>query len=313
MRTEKREREKMNLNLHENDNRLSKGIRGEPFETFLKTLLIKASIPKQVIEHQILNDEDVLQIYDQVFTHRSFNDQYNYEIFELYGDVTCNKIVVWWLREKFPFLNCTKGVKVLARLRINLISRDSFSGFAKGLEFSKYISADVETKSKQESNGLLEDIFEAFIGATEWILDDKIRGFSGYYFCYRFLEQILQKEDIQLTYKSLFDPITRLKESFDYFNSSTMKGTCPYIWGNISFAHEKLELGSYCVKLIQQNGGKKEILMQMTGNSISTLKNELSEAYIIFLHENGFKKSELKYYEEIEEMRKKKNECLPRK
>ena len=162
------------------------------------------------------NDKNI-KMYEQAFTHRVVDEQFNYEFFELLGDVTCNKIIVWFLRKKFPFLNNSEGVKVIARLRINLVSKVTFSGWAQKLDFQKYISYDLETKMKHEIS-VLEDCFEAFVGVTELLIDQMVEG-GGFYYCNEFLSSIIEEHVISLKYKDLYDPITRLKETFDYFNS----------------------------------------------------------------------------------------------
>jgi len=280
------------------ENYLLFGKRGEEFKIFIKNLLLRASLPKDVADY-LLEKKSVIQIYENVFTHKSHNSEENYEFYELIGDVTSNKIIVWYLREKFPFLCTCDGVKVLARLRINLVSKATFSRWSSELNFLEYISFDYETKLKQESS-VLEDVFEAFVGATEYVIEKYIRGYSGYYFCFKFLQSILDNEEIKLSYKSLYDPITRLKETCDFYNSTIQKASCPYIHGSISFSHEKLDTCLYLVRLHQNSNEKKEVLLQEKGKSIIETKYLLCQRYIDFLEEKGFKKQELKYYEEIE-------------
>lgn len=285
--------------MTEFENKIIYGDRTENFKTFLSKLLIRASLSKSVVD-SILNDSVIYTMYKNCFTHRCVDAKNNYEYFELIGDVTCNKIIVWYLQQKFPFLCNSEGVKILARLRINLVSKLTFSNWARKLGFEPFISYDLETKTKQE-NSVLEDTFEAFVGCTELVIDKKIRGYSANYFCYNFLEMLLDEEDIQLSYKSLYDAITRLKETFDYFNSTQLKGTCPYITGSISFSHEKIDTGLYLVRLLSSE--KKEVLLQEKGKSIVELKHLLCERYLNFLQEKGFEKQELSYYDEMEQKR----------
>ena len=241
--------------------------------------------------------------------HKSANKQNNYEFYELLGDGSMNKIILWYLKDRFPYLNNTDGVKVLSRLKINLVSKQSYSTWAKSLGFLEFISCDKEIIRKQESS-LLEDCLEAFFGLTEEIIDTQIRGYAGVYFISRFLEDLLDSQQISLKYSELFDSITRLKETFDKYNSNLNKGTCPFIWGTISFNHEKQENGKFLVRLIQHNHNdrRREILLTEEGPTINDSKYILAERYLEFLNEKGFKKEELIYYEEIENMRIKNEE-----
>ena len=58
---------------------------------------------------------------------------------------------------------------------------------------------------------------EAFIGATAYILDNKIRQGVGYAIVYDILSSIFDSMEISLKYEDLYDSITRLKEMFDHF------------------------------------------------------------------------------------------------
>lgn len=283
------------------ENKIIYGDRNESFKLFLVDLMQRCSLDKSIIV-SLLENNDIFKMYCNVFTHKSIDPKENYEFFEMIGDVTCNKIIVWYLKDKFPFLCNCDGVKVLARLRINLVSKITFSRWASRLHLDKYISWDTETKLKQETS-VLEDVFEAFVGCTEMIIDKYIRGYAGTYCCSNFLKILLDDENIQLSYKKLYDPITRLKETFDYYNSNTQKSSCPYIYGNISFSHEKVDTCLYHVKLLQTSGDKKNVLLQENGKSIIDTKYSLCQKYLNILEEKGFKKQELKYYEDIEKMR----------
>ena len=64
-------------------------------------------------------EKEILKEFEKCFTHKSFSSTDNYEMYELLGDVTANKCVVSYLKQRFPFLNSSKDVKCMARLRIN--------------------------------------------------------------------------------------------------------------------------------------------------------------------------------------------------
>ena len=272
------------------------GIRGEEFKSFIRTLLGRMNISEKNMDE--LTNEENMKVYENVFTHSCVDEKNNYEFYEILGDVTCNKIIVWYLKNRFPFLNNTEGVKVIARLKINLVSKVSFSKWSLKLGFDKYISYDLETKIKNEI-GVLEDCLEAFIGASELLIDKIFKG-GGYFFCYRFLNSILEEEDISLKYEDLYDPITRLKETFDYYNSMNMKNTCPYIWGTIRFENRKLEEGGQYVRLIQKQASKEEVLLEDEGLYLMDIKYRLCQIYLDKLRKLGFEKPLSDYYKKIE-------------
>ncbi len=285
------------------------GDRETKFKNFISSLLKKCCLPLELIT-DILEDPELFEKYCSVFTHKSADKDSNYEFYELLGDQTMNKLILWYLKGRFPYLSNSKGVKVLSRLKINLVSKESYSMWAKTLGFMEFISCDKEILRKHESS-LLEDCLEAFCGLTEEIVDNKIRGYSGVYFIAQLLDDLLDKQPISLKYSELYDSITRLKETFDKYNSNVNKGTCPLVWGQISFHHEKdKETGLFTVKLVQFNSGqrRKEVLLTKEGSCINDLKYALAEEYLQILNQKGYKKDELSYYEEIEQMRIKNEE-----
>lgn len=288
-------------NDEDKDKILIYGTRGQTFKNFIMDLLQKTSLSYDTCKF-LLSDEKIYDMFTAVFTHSSFDVKHCYEYYELIGDVLANNIIVYYLKERFPFLKNNEGVKILSRLKINLVSKKYFSKWAMSLGFEQFISYDHETKMKHNQS-VLEDCFEAFLGATQTCIDQNIRGFSGYYLCYCFLKSILDKEDISLSYDDLYDPITRLKETYDHFNSSLMKGSCPYISGSISFTHEKIETGLYKVTLIQSCNSNKTNLLSENGHSIIDCKYKLCEKYLLFLKEKGYIRPQPDYYRKIEKLR----------
>lgn len=291
-------------------NDLITGVRGDIFQNFIANLFQMSSLPQELIK-TILQKDEYMQEFNSCFTHISYykNSEVegdlnkNYEYYELLGDITANYCIVKYLDRRFKYLSkTTAGVKVISRLRINLVSKQQFSKMAKDLGFSSFISMDSDAKLKQE-HSILEDVFEAFIGLMENILNQEYGGEIGYVFCYNFIERLFNKIDISLNYENLYDPITRLKETCDHFNSSTYKMTCPFIWGTISFSHEKIDSQLYTVRLLQVSSERKEVLAKMEGSSIIEMKHSLCENYLKFLKMKGFQKDPPAYYKEIEDKR----------
>jgi len=191
-----------------------KGIRGPQFTNFIKRVLSMGGLKEPYFS--VLLDKTGLELYEMVFTHSNVNPTHNYEWLEFLGDTTLNKAVAWYLPQRFPQLACTAGVKVLTRLKINLISKKSFAIFAKTLNFWDYVTVDMETRHNK-MNKTLEDVFEAFFGATELLLDTRIRHGIGYEICYTIVKQLLDDTSLSLKYEDIFDAKTRIKEIIDYF------------------------------------------------------------------------------------------------
>lgn len=209
------------------------GNRGNTFRTLIKSILKKGNIKRKYMD--ILLTEESLKIYSNAFTSESVDDVNNYQVLEQLGDLSGNKFIVQHIYRRFPQLKCAEGVKVVARLRINYGSKNSFSKIAEDYGFWDFITATNELRLR-ERRSLLEDVFEAFLGATEQILDDSTiteEGDSfglGYANVYRILTAIFNDIPISLEYEDLYDAKTRLKELFD------LHGT---VLGPLIYTYEK--------------------------------------------------------------------------
>jgi dsRNA-specific ribonuclease len=216
-----------------------RGIRGTKFTTFLTQVLSLSNLNPQY--YNILLDKEGLQLYERVFTHQTADSVNNYEYLEFLGDTTLNKSIAWYLSRRFPQLNCSEGVKILTRLKINLISKKSFAEFAKQLYFWDFVSADMEIRTLKMDK-TLEDVFEAFFGATELLIDERIQRGAGYSICYSIIENLMNTRTISLKYEELFDSKTRLKEIFDHFGDRL---------GKIEYDTEKIDRIHYVKILVQ--------------------------------------------------------------
>jgi dsRNA-specific ribonuclease len=199
----------------ETDTPIYYGSRGTDFKTLIQTLLKKGNLKPKYIN--LLTDDQSMEIYNNAFTSSTANETNNYEIFEQLGDVTANKFIVWYMYRRFPQLNCTEGVKVIARLRINYGAKQSFFTIADNIGFWPFITASEEQRNKKRKS-LLEDALESFIGATEFLIDTRIKQGVGYSIVYDILEKLFNDIPISLKYEDLYDAKTRLKELFDFYN-----------------------------------------------------------------------------------------------
>lgn len=191
--------------------------RGEQFLQFITNFLKQAKVSKKY--RDLLLNKKGMAYFDTAFTHSSYNSQNNYEVLETLGDVTVNKAVVWYLIRKFPNLYSPDATDVLTKLKIHIISSKTMGDIAEKLGFLKYISYDsrnsVEMRNPEIKQKILEDVFESFFGAMEFLLD-QIQIGVGYSVCYKIISQLLDKRNYgALRYEDLVDAKTRLKELFD--------------------------------------------------------------------------------------------------
>jgi len=207
------------------------GDRGEKFKRLIANLLKKAKLKKEFID--ILTNESSMTLYSSAFTSEQVDKENNYQVLEQLGDLSGNKFIVYYIYNRFPQLRCAEGVKVAARLRINYGAKNSFSNIAEKLGFWVFITATNDDRQRKKKP-LLEDVFEAFLGATEMIVDESTKKIGAGYACvYRILKVIFDEMDISLAYEDLYDAKTRLKELFDA-RSLTL--------GPLSYEEEKQDL-----------------------------------------------------------------------
>jgi dsRNA-specific ribonuclease len=260
--------------------------RDSSFWTLVHSIIKKSNLKEEYID-KILNSNEAKKLYNQVFTHPTIDAVNNYEWLEILGDSTLNKCVVWYISKRFPQLNCPEGVKIIARLKINLISKKTFAEIAMKLNWWEHVLADEETKQTKMKK-VLEDVFEAFFGATELLIDSIVYPGSGYAICYRIVVALFNDLDISLSYESLYDPITRLKEVFDYFKDI----------GTFSFENEKKD-GFQQVHLYQNVGSKKILIGFGMASLLDDAKQKACQRGLINLKHRGIEKPIAEYYKKL--------------
>jgi dsRNA-specific ribonuclease len=206
------------------NNEIFYGSRGDDFTMLLVKLLKKGRLQTKYIN--LLLSKNSIKEYANAFTAKSADPINNYERFEQIGDVTANKFIVWYAYRRFPQLDCTQGVKVVARLRINYGAKAFFGRLGEELGFWPFISAQIDGNERntyyrsRNKQDLLEDCVESFIGCTEYLLDKAFRPGVGYAIVYDLLETVFNDIDMSLKYEDLYDSKTRLKETFDVFKTT---------------------------------------------------------------------------------------------
>ena len=203
--------------LNESIHGIYLGDRGISFKTLIMNVLKKGNLKTKYID--ILTSKESMKEYASAFTSELIDENNNYQVYEQLGDLSGNKFIVWYIYKRFPQLKCSKGVKVAARLRINYGSKQSFYKIAEDLGFWDFISAPNDLRQRKKKP-LLEDVFEAFLGVTEYLLDSNTKVGVGYAAVYSILTAIFDTMKISIDYKDLYDAKTRLKELFDMFGAN---------------------------------------------------------------------------------------------
>jgi dsRNA-specific ribonuclease len=262
------------------------GVRGDEFASFIKTILSHGKLKSHYITE--LTKPENLEHFSTAFTAASANTSRNSEVFEQLGDLCINKFIVQYMYRRFPELNCPDGVKVVARLRINLGSKQSFYEIGEKLEFWKYISASVYERYKN-MKALIEDAFEAFFGCTEFIVDSMFRPGVGFGVAYQVLESIFNEIPISLQFEDLYDAKTRLKEIFDTFGDKL---------GKLEYQEDRnnsiLTSSVFMVK-----GRSRQFLGRGSAALKANAQQKAAKSAIVAVEKLGYRREEAEFYRKL--------------
>ena len=207
------------------------GPRDNGFKNVIKNYLSIGKIESKYLD--ALLTEDSLKIYSDVFTSETINNynvkesSNNYQVFEKLGDGVFNSFFSF-----YSFRNFGEDRRVImSQLYSDLKSKygkgANMMPIAEELGFWKYISSSIDARTTEKKK-LLEDVFEAIIGGTYYILDTKFRQGVGYAICYNILENIYNKyiilednpEDIKPAISKLneFAQQNELRYKIEYFD-----------------------------------------------------------------------------------------------
>lgn len=189
------------------------GDRSEDFKRHIVSILKLGNVKNKYLN--VLTSGSYLTTYSKVYTSKTVDIKNNYEVFEQKGDVSINKFIPWYMYNRFPKLNCDNGVSIVARLKIKYQSKDTLSKIAESLGMWPFITCTEEMRYKMKKS-LLEDVLEAFIGATEHMFNMMFKVTVGFAIVEKILKSVFDNIKITLDYENLVDPKTRLKEIFDY-------------------------------------------------------------------------------------------------
>jgi len=264
------------------------------FREFIRGLVGLSGIKRQYVD--ALTDKRGMAVYQEAFTHSSVDPQRNYEWLEILGDATLNKAIVWYVSRRFPVLQNPEGVKVIARLKINMVSKKKFSELAGSLGMDHHIRYDVTALPTYNSvaiRSILEDVFEAFFGATEWLIDHIVEEGAGYGICYTILSRILDKTDISLEYTDLYDSVTRLKETYDIYRNR--------LAGNLRYDSKREDFMQYVTIRHVGTGNMSYLLASAQAPTLDEARQLAASKALIVLENKGIAKPIPPYYLKIRE------------
>ena len=148
-----------------------------------------------------------LDLYVLALTHPSYNADVNtkhhdYERLEYMGDAVLGFVSADLIFKTYPDMD--QGL--MSKLRSNLVKSASLADYARRISLADYIKTghSINPDKINESNKILEDVFEALIGA---IYLDK-----GLNVAFKFISYFLKKDIKNACLDDLTDSKTRLQE-----------------------------------------------------------------------------------------------------
>ena len=193
--------------------------------TFVSDILYRFGNVDPLMAKQLMDAEGI-KIFRTAFTHWTVTftnkSELNFEVYETLGDVTFNKVIMFYLMRRFPELmtdpeanyKLTEAQKLYkSRLlgykfadELNLPSMVRWRNFKYGNNPQKIIEMDNKFKT---------DVFESFLGAVELLIDTKVFPHAGYSVAYHILDTLLKDVDMTVDVALTKPPTGKLKELMD--------------------------------------------------------------------------------------------------
>ncbi len=174
--------------------------------------------------HQLLSRIQIkpknIELYELALTHSSFNadaktKHHDYERLEYMGDAVLGFVVADLIFALHPDMD--QGL--MSKLRSHLVQSKSLAGYARKIELYDYviIGHSINPDTVASSNKILEDVFEALIGAI--YLD------QGFKKVYSYIKWIFYNDIKFIELDELTDYKTRLQEEMqsEYRDSVTYR------------------------------------------------------------------------------------------
>lgn len=160
-----------------------------------------------------------ISLYETAFTHPSYNGEakthhHDYERLEFIGDSIVNFVVADLIFRIYK----DKQEGIMTKIRASLVRGESLARNARKLNLGDYIllGHGLQLSGGQDSSKVLENVFEAFMGAT--YMD------QGFSFTYELLRSIFEEDIIHFDESIIIDYKTNLQEEMQ----TDKRGTVHY-------------------------------------------------------------------------------------
>jgi dsRNA-specific ribonuclease len=175
-----------------------------------------------------INEETAYKLLDEMgmervkigFTHSSMIGESNYEFFEMLGDRSVNKAIIWYMHRRFPEISNNENAPMyMTELKKKYENKRNFGAWARKMGFEEFIQYTELSfqqgkyiKTVRINDSMLEDCFESFCGVLEDLIDARIGLGVGYGIIYNIITSLLDEEYITTDLSKLVDLKTQVKE-----------------------------------------------------------------------------------------------------
>jgi dsRNA-specific ribonuclease len=206
----------------------------------------------------------------------------SYEVLEFLGDAVIHAVIAEYLFRRYP----DKDQGFLTKLRTKIEKGETLNRFSRKLNFNEYaiISRNIELSGGRENNiNIMEDIFEAFIGALKLETDFET--------CQKFIINFI---DSEIDFAELINNEDNYKELLmQYYHKNGYKTTPTYLLINtIDEKPRKL------FEMIAKSPEGKEIGRGISTSKVQAAQNAAKEALQKFgcINNNTSSDSDDEYY-----------------
>lgn len=257
-----------------------------PLKEFIKQILFNKGEVKNPETLEKVTSGACMKLYEKAFVHPEVDQNENYEDLEMLGDTTVNKAIVWSFYERFPELKTPMGFKILARMKITYISKETFQFIGeKKLGFEPYLKVPRSMMEEGQRFKAFTDVFEAFIAATEMIFDANFKIGVGYAVAYNIVKNVFSDLKVSLRYEDLYDSITQLKELVEFKEFKNVLGPVRY-----DYIRPQREGELFTANVSITRGALSGVIGVGTGKSQGAAQRRAAAEALKTLAKNGFKR-----------------------
>lgn len=244
-----------------------------------------------------------LNLYRNAFVHKSYctmkNDDFesgnekcpngclplqemSYERLEFLGDAILGMIVAHYLHERYP----DQPEGFLSRMRTKIVNGKMLGHLAEKIGFPKFaiISKQIEETNGRDNYKIMEDIFEAFIGAvyidfqadTVTVPNTSPLSGAGFYIAEIWVVSILEK---YLDFAELIQQRTNFKDILVRYMQCTFQDA-PRFYELSVFTRDNKKIFKYCVK---DRAGA--VLGTADGSSRKEAENLAAKAALVYYNQ----------------------------